>query len=132
MMKQMEEMLGNIVVIKCSDEINNNNINIIFNKIVDQIIDNKNNERNHKKLLIDKEYDTEVVNLRKKKKNTTTDEIINLKENVKKTIVYKKGCNLVILSNINILEEWCHRKYSGIIYDNDVYGNSSYTSIQKY
>ena len=71
-------MTENIHDIKEYDSINMNNINIMINKIVDMMIDNEN-----------KEHKQRIEEINKLKKQTTTNEIIDIKESKKKNIKNK-------------------------------------------
>ena len=64
-------MTENIHYIKEYDSMNMNNINIIINKIVNMMIDNENQEHKQK-----------IEEINKLKKQTTTNEIIDIKNRV--------------------------------------------------
>ena len=76
---QLKEMTENMNDIKEYDSMNMNNINIMINKIVDMMIDNENQEHKQR-----------IEEINKLKKQTTTNEIVDIKERLESKKITKK------------------------------------------
>jgi len=115
---QLKQMTENIHDIKEYDSINMNNINIMINKIVDMMIDNENQEHKQR-----------IKEINKLKKQTTTNEIIDIKEGLENKKITKKlnnrGNNEYIYNNLKTLETWSGHQVNTVLYDSDIDGKDS-------
>ena len=124
-MKEVIKMEDNIKDIKEYDKINENNVNIIMNKIVDKMIDNENNKYKSTLSKEENEHNERIKGIEELRKKTTKNEIEIPKDTVMKMKYGSAYNNQYIVNSFNKLEEWSKLKYNQILYDSEIDGKSS-------
>ena len=113
---QLKSITENMKNIEEYDNINMNNFNIIMNKVVDMMVNNENKLR-----------DERITEINKLRKQTTTNELVEVQEGMT-TKAKKKTTNKLnnvinneyITNNLETLETWSGHKVNTVIYDSDV------------